>query len=291
MRLQVVRYADFLFRLTKIWKGRGARLVQAEMTLYRMLAAEDRPEIIPAPVYPGYRRARTSRRCRSSIFSRLAARLRALFARVLHAPRVVSRSGWADDTYADVSRLAPVTRDALRKRWQREGLRRHAAIILLSMLAIDLLVLGAPASLVERCHCAAIDAARDARSAFGLASKFGGTELAPTLPRLPSRAAPTYERVARDAAQALIAHLVAANVARVEAASESDRAIRDVHVALARSETAAAGLAARVVRFCAGEGGPDARHAATETLLETAKARKITLREDVVLRAMELMAG
>jgi hypothetical protein len=258
------------------------------MTPYRMFR-DDRPEIVPpSPFSP---RACRAKQHRFPILSRFTRWLRALFARVLPSASVVRRSGWHDGTSPNVSRLAPVTRDALRQRWQREGQRRHATVAMLSLLALDLLVLGAPASLVERCHCAAIDASRDACSAFALASTFSGTELAPSLVRTPSRRSPTYERLAKEGALALIEHLVAVKVANVEAEGEADPAIRDVHLAFARSESARVRLAARVIRFCIVDGGHDARYAAQEALLAEAKARQITLPREVVVRAMKLMAS
>ena len=63
----------------------------------------------------------------------------------------------------DVSGLSAASRQTLAGSWARDGLAEHASIASFSRFALGLLSHGAPASLVERLHLAAIDEIRHAR--------------------------------------------------------------------------------------------------------------------------------
>ncbi len=61
--------------------------------------------------------------------------------------------------------------------WVEVARHEHASIATFSRLALDLMHLGAPLELVQRCHEAALDEAPHAHAALGMAVSFGGEAL------------------------------------------------------------------------------------------------------------------
>lgn len=80
----------------------------------------------------------------------------------------------------------------LTESWLAAAQTEHASIASFSHFSLGLLAVGAPATLVESCHRAALDEVEHARISFALASHFSGKALGPgplPLPQVP----PTIE--------------------------------------------------------------------------------------------------
>lgn len=105
--------------------------------------------------------------------------------------RPIGRSDWAITTppgaggalSADSRReryeLEPASRDALTRAWLADALAEHASIASFARFTLDLLALGAPASMVRDAQRAMLDEIEHARLCFGLASRFGATAWGP----------------------------------------------------------------------------------------------------------------
>src|SRR4051812_37235819 len=78
-----------------------------------------------------------------------------------------------------IDQLPADARRALADHWSEVALLEHASIASFSVFALQLLAVGAPASLVEGAHRAALDEGEHAKLAFRLASRYAGEPLAP----------------------------------------------------------------------------------------------------------------
>lgn len=72
--------------------------------------------------------------------------------------------------------------------WREAGVTEHASIAAFARLQLQLLALGAPASLFAAAGAAAQDELEHARLCFGLAGRYGGSQVGPS--SLPAAAAP-----------------------------------------------------------------------------------------------------
>ncbi len=75
--------------------------------------------------------------------------------------------------------LSPTVRAALGQRWRRRGLLEHASVASFARFTLDLMSLGAPASLVRASLVAGISEVRHAELCFDLARAFDGESVAP----------------------------------------------------------------------------------------------------------------
>jgi hypothetical protein len=87
--------------------------------------------------------------------------------------------GWADPRAASPDVLAPELRRELVEHYTKLGLMEHASVAAFARFALELLALGAPASLLERTQAALADEILHAKLCFGLASAYGGREVGP----------------------------------------------------------------------------------------------------------------
>lgn len=173
-----------------------------------------------------------------------------------HAPIVVEH-GWsaAARAYASVA-------------WAREAAFEHASVAAFARLAIDLMVHGAPAELVDAAHLAARDEIRHARQCYGIASAFGDLELGPgRLALAASASASTLEQLAiecfRDGCvNETVAALCVAEGARRCASPE----LREVLAAIADDEARHAELSYRILAWALREGDAGLRARIAEEL-------------------------
>ncbi|CAH0445638.1 tetratricopeptide repeat protein [Ralstonia pseudosolanacearum] len=92
-------------------------------------------------------------------------------------PRVAGSatdSSWSADARIEAGDLPSSTRQALGKAWEKTGRDEHASIASFARFILELLSLGAPASLVSAATRAMSDEVRHATSAFDAASSFSG---------------------------------------------------------------------------------------------------------------------
>jgi hypothetical protein len=93
---------------------------------------------------------------------------------------LVDGSGWGKPLRPDLNALDDETRRALAEYWAHEALTEHASVASFARVILQLLGLGAPAELVEAAQRALADETAHALSAFGLASAYAGSEVAPS---------------------------------------------------------------------------------------------------------------
>jgi len=153
------------------------------------------------------------------------------------------------------------------RRWARAAQFEHASVASFARVALELLALGAPTSLVARAHRAALDEIAHADLAFALASSFAGADrdraLGPgPLSALPSSPAVTPESVARATLRdGCFAETLAALDARQRLAGAKSEAERDALERIAADEEAHAELAFSLLAWLTTRFGEPVRRA------------------------------
>jgi hypothetical protein len=174
---------------------------------------------------------------------------------------------WIAHAEPEVASLSPEDRAELAREWLIEARAEHASIAAFSALSLDLMAQGAPPTLVDRAHRAAIDEVVHARLCFGLASAYAGKDLSPgPFPGLRERPGPTGDEVARLAVESLqdgcLVEGFAARVAREAAQEATDPAVRATLAVIARDEARHVQLAWDVLEWCLERGaGAAVEHA------------------------------
>lgn len=166
--------------------------------------------------------------------------------------------GWTDGVRPSLEGLSLHERTVAGSGWQLSGQLEHAAVAAFSELSTLLMMVGAPADLVERSHVAALDEIRHARRCFALAGAYFGEPLAPApFSELASRPAPDADREQlllrlamgslRDGA---VGEGVAALTATHAAETAEDPVIAQTLATIAREEAEHAELGWDTVRWC-----------------------------------------
>jgi hypothetical protein len=178
---------------------------------------------------------------------------------------------------------APATRTTDRDgshaaRWIEDACMEHASIASFARLTLQLLALGAPASLVEASLRAGLDEVRHARLSFGIASTYAGSGVGPDVLR--ARATPiaretgvTFTSLALETLRdGCVNETLAAATARWRAEDEIDPAAAVVLRAIADDEERHAELAWQTLAWAIERGGDPVRDA-------VADARRMLLEE------------
>ncbi|MDP2317610.1 MAG: ferritin-like domain-containing protein [Pseudomonadota bacterium] len=195
------------------------------------------------------------------------------------APRVAPvggrrRGGWVANLRPDLAGLDAVALAALAERWTVAAQDEHAAVAAFSRVALELLAVGAPASLVDATHRAARDEVRHARMGFGLASAYAGRVVAPGRFPFAAPVMPSGDLVALAAAAAregCVGETVSTLLALEALRRATDPAARGVLAAIGRDETRHAALAWRTVRWAMHAGGAPVRAAVAEVFAQAAR--------------------
>lgn len=165
---------------------------------------------------------------------------------------------------AAIAALDAKSRRAIADVWERDGLTEHASIASFAKLVLELLALGAPASLVSSAQRAMGDEIRHAERAFTLAALYGGKAVEPgPLPIAGAlRAAPELAAfAARTASEGCIAETVAALQLHAAADVARDPSLAALLRATADEESEHALFAWRIVRWAIDVGGDAVRNA------------------------------
>lgn len=153
------------------------------------------------------------------------------------------------------------TRDAVAQAWLLDAQMEHASIAAFARFTLELLAVGAPASLVADCQSAALDEVRHAKKTFALASHLLGREVGPApLSVSGLELTISLEELAAAAFRdgcvgETLAALLAMRQAEVSAVPEVAAFLRD----LAREESNHAALAYRFVAWAVTQGGEGIR--------------------------------
>jgi len=176
-------------------------------------------------------------------------------------------AGWSEGRAPDVGSLSAADRAALAAAWAKDGLAEHASVAAFARLAVELMMFGAPADLIRRCHAAALDEVRHAKLCFALASAYAGRAVGPSpLPvggSLPL-AATLVELAANSAIEGCIGETTAAAMAAEQLGFATDPAVRAALRTIARDEARHAELGWRIVAWAVRAGGDGVRAAVAE---------------------------
>lgn len=202
-------------------------------------------------------------------------------ARVAPPQRGAGRRGWTAGSPPQLEGLTPLERAALADAWTADALLEHASIASFARVSLALLAAGAPATLVEQAHRAALDEVRHAGLCFALASAYAGEDVTPG--RFPLGQAVHIEASLEAIAvstvhEGCIGETVAAVIAAEQLARATDPAVRAALAEIAADEARHSELAWRTVAWAVDAGGPPVR-AAVERALREALAAPCTAPE------------
>jgi hypothetical protein len=155
-------------------------------------------------------------------------------------------------------------RAALAEHWSEVGLLEHASIASFSKFSLALLSVGAPPSLVEGAHRAAMDEVEHAKLAFRLASRYAGESLAPgplPLDDVGVLGSDLVDLAVSTAREGCVGETVGAVEARAALERATDEEVRRVLGIVERDEASHAELAWQTVRWAIDQGGWSAHDA------------------------------
>ncbi|MEZ0229095.1 MAG: ferritin-like domain-containing protein [Planctomycetota bacterium] len=187
---------------------------------------------------------------------------------------------WFVEVKPDVSALSGTEREALSALWLTEARGEHASIAAFSQLSLDLIAVGAPPSLLEGTHKAALDEVVHARLCFAFASAYAGTTLGPAaFPHARAARAFTSRRslsLAQEIARLAVESLedgcldegFSAAVAAEARDGATDEAVKAALSVIARDEARHEALAWAVVAWCVERGAAGAVLRAGEKLAQ-----------------------
>jgi hypothetical protein len=184
-------------------------------------------------------------------------------------------AGWSlNEQFSNLTELSPEQRNALRDAWTSFALAEHASIASFARATLDLLAVGAPASLVSAAQSAALDEVHHAQMCFTLASAYANAPVGPgplpltTPPPNPSLSTIAAETVRDGCVNETLAALLASNrVARAK-----DPQVRSVLAIIAEDEMRHALLAWQTVRWALDIGGPEVRIAVEKAFAQALRA-------------------
>ncbi|WP_437526189.1 ferritin-like domain-containing protein [Sorangium sp. So ce726] len=194
--------------------------------------------------------------------------------RVTAAPRL-AEAGWlargqasgAGGQQPSLADLTDEERETLADGWLRSALEEHASVASFARFALELMALGAPSSLVEAAHIAALDEVGHARLGFSLATAYRGAPVGPAAFPMPPAVpiAADLAALARAAAEeGCVGETVAAVIAAEQRVRAEDPAVRAALEVIAEDEARHAELAWLTVAWAIGAGGEPVRRAVAE---------------------------
>jgi hypothetical protein len=173
---------------------------------------------------------------------------------------VTARADWSElARLPRLTDLAEVSRARLAEQWSRVALMEHASIAAFARFSLQLMSLGAPASLIERATAAMVDETNHARACFAVASHYAGTALGPgrlVVERSLDESS-LEEIVINTIREGCVGETLAAIEAREAAAHTSDPALRELLLRISEDETRHAELAYGFVKWALALGGPE----------------------------------
>jgi len=208
--------------------------------------------------------------------------------------QVGAAPGWAAEGLRPrVTDLTPQGRRALCAAWTRVGLMEHASIAAFARFTMQLMGVGAPASLIEASMEAMRDEARHTKLAFALASAYGEAPIAPGALDIAGSldASDLASLVVTTVHEGCIGETVAAMEAAEALLHVEDPALRSVLAQIERDETQHAELAWRFVRWALAVGGEAVRSAAKATFASAIAASGDPRPRQVTAADRRLLAG
>jgi len=211
------------------------------------------------------------------------------------APRLATAAANADwrglSLLPKAADLAPVLRARLAEQWTQVALMEHASIAAFARFTLQLMSLGAPASLIERATAAMADETKHAKACFAVASQYAAAPLGPgCLAIAGSLDESTLEAIVLNTVrEGCLGETLAAIEAREAAEHASDPALRELLLTISEDETRHAELAYRFVKWALSWGGPELQRAVQREFsalaAETPRARGALTDDDQALLA------
>jgi hypothetical protein len=175
---------------------------------------------------------------------------------------IVERTtGWMAEVTPSVAALGPASRAALAEHWSINGLMEHASVAAFARFTLELLALGAPASLVHAAQRALGDEIAHAELCFGLATAYASRTVQPG--PLPIHGAldaiSPADIVHRAVVEACIGETIAAAEAVEAREQASDPAVRSVLGRIAEDEARHAELGFKFLSWVLENAAPEDR--------------------------------
>ncbi len=186
-------------------------------------------------------------------------------------PRVVEREDWAQPLEPSVDDCTPAVREALARGWAQDGCFEHASVASFSRFVMELLVLGAPPSLLADAQRALGEEVEHARAFFGLASAYGRRPVGPEGLDVRDALQSSHDPVAIAVALAhegCIAETISSLQLSVAAARATDPVVRARLEAIADEELRHAELAWRALAWMMARGDDQLRTRVAETFAD-----------------------
>jgi hypothetical protein len=174
---------------------------------------------------------------------------------------VAHTTGWTADVAPSVAALDSPSRAALAEHWSDNGLMEHASVAAFARFTLELLALGAPASLVQAAQRALGDEIAHAELCFGLATAYAGRTVQPG--PLPVQGALDSMSPADIVHRAIVEACIGETIAAAEAVEArehaSDPAVRAVLGRIAEDEARHAELGFKFLSWVLENAAPEDR--------------------------------
>jgi len=183
------------------------------------------------------------------------------------APRLATLAARADWLERAPDPLRTDIESSLRARladqWTSVALMEHASIAAFARFTLQLISLGAPASLIERATAAMADETKHAKACFAVASSYAGEPLGPgRLAIERSLDESSLQAIVLNAIrEGCVGETIAAIEARESAEYAVDPALRELLLQIGADESRHAELAYRFVKWALAEAGPELERA------------------------------
>jgi len=172
---------------------------------------------------------------------------------------VATRADWREQTLPPLCAELDATLSAqLAEQWTRIALMEHASIAAFARFSLQLMSLGAPASLIELATAAMVDETKHAKACFAVASRYAGAPLGPgrlDVERSLDQSS-LQELVLNAIREGCVGEVLAAIEAREAAEHASEPALREFLLVISEDETRHAELAYRFVKWALAAGDP-----------------------------------
>lgn len=163
-------------------------------------------------------------------------------------------------------------RRSIAEHWTHAAQMEHASIAAFSRFSLQLLAVGAPPSLLEDAHRAALDEIKHAELCFSLATLYAGRGVGPAPLPVDERALSSWDLLSVAVAtveEGCVGETIAALEAQTAAELAQSEAVRAVQLRIHEDESRHAELAWRFVRWAVQVGGAPLRAAVREAFERT----------------------
>ena len=167
------------------------------------------------------------------------------------------------------------------EKWTRIALMEHASIAAFARFTLQLMSLGAPASLVERATAAMADETKHAKACFAVAGAYAGTSLGPGRLAIEHSLddSSLEEIVLNTIGEGCVGEVVAAIEAREAAEHVTEPALRALLLVISEDETRHAELAYCFVQWALSQAGLELEGAVKREFARLAAAPASASRE------------